>query len=194
MSTTNFDAFDLRAITTNGLINENVLQKIMDSSPVDCPFMSSIGSGTVTNSQFSWTIDRLLTPITTGQVADGDGTLTDGSRTGKRIWNLSEIRTQGVIVSTRANAVNTIGFARALVYQIQQRGKEMKRNVEATLLSNNPGLAATTDAGINTTAGLCAALTNGVLVPGVGTTGGTGGTWTANSATFAAGTRIFSWR
>jgi hypothetical protein len=151
--------------------------------------MSSIGSSSVSNNQFSWTLDRLLAPVTTGQVIDGDSTLTDGSRTGKRVWNCSEIRTSAIIVSTRAEAVGTIGFMRTLVYQIQQRGKELKRNVEATVLSNNPGVLGT-EAAAGTTAGLVAALTNGVLVPGVGTTGGTGGTWTANSATFAAGNVI----
>ena len=189
MSSTNYDSYDLRAVLTGGLIKEDVLNRVIDSSPADTPWLSSVGSSAISNSLFSWTLDRLLAPVASGQVVDGDGALVDGSRTGLRIWNNSEIRTKAVIVSTRAEAVGTIGFMRSLVYQIQQRGKEMKRNVEATALSNNPAsLGNETTAG--TSAGLVAALTNGVLTPGVGTTGGAGGTWTANSATFAAGNVI----
>lgn len=189
MSTTNYDSFDLKAVLTAGLIKEDVLNRVIDVSPTDNPFMSSIGNSSVMNSQYSWTLDRLLAPVTSGQQVDGASTLTDGSRTGKRVWNNCEIRTSAVIVSTRAEAVGTIGFMRTLVYQIQQRGKELKRNVEATVLSNNPGLIGSETVPPQT-AGMCAALTNAVLIPGVGTTGGTGGTWTANSATYASGNVI----
>ena len=184
MSTTNYDAFDLRAITTGGQINEAVLQRIMDASPIDTPFMSSIGKSSVDNSQFSWTLDRLLAPITSGQVIDGAAAGANAAKSGIRIWGATEIRQADVIVSTRAQAVNTIGFAKSLVYQIQQRGKEMKRNVEATLLSNNPGAAGTSSAA-GTSPGLVASLTPFTLVPGAP---GSAATWaTANSNVISAG-------
>jgi hypothetical protein len=188
MSNTNYDAFDLKSILAGGLIAEDVLNRVIDSSPVDTPFMSSIGSSSVSNNLFSWTLDRLLAPITGGQIVDGDSTNVDGSRTGTRIWNTSEIRTKSIIVSTRAEAVNTIGFMRSLVYQIQQRGKEMKRNVEATILSNNPGVLGT-DIAAGTTAGLVAALTAGVYQPGTGTSF-TQGTWTPFTTPYATGSVI----
>jgi hypothetical protein len=75
------------------------------------------------------------------------------------VGNHSEIRTKRVPVSTRAQAVDTIGYANELAYQITERQKELRRDVEATALSNN-GSVEGTDAVAGVTAGLNAWITS----------------------------------
>ena len=158
MSSDNTDVFDLKSVNLDGLIHEDVMSQIWDISHIPLPFTDMIGSGSHDNQYFSWTIDKLREPVTTGQQIDGSGQDGDDSKLGRRIGNHSEIRTKNVEVSTRAQAVDTIGYANALAYQVTERQKELRRDVEATALSNN-GSVEGTDAAAGVTAGLNAWIT-----------------------------------
>jgi len=161
MSTTNLDAFDLKNINLDGLIFEDVMAKIWDISKIPLPFTDRAGSGTHSNQKFSWRVDKLQSAVTTGQLIDGQVVTSEANVTknGRRIGTHSEIRGKRVEVSTRANEVNTIGFANSLAEQISRRQMELRRDVEATCMSNN-GSVEGTDAVAGVTAGILAWLTN----------------------------------
>jgi hypothetical protein len=170
MSTTNLDAYDLSIANLGGLIHEDVMNKIWDISNVPLPFTDRVGSESHENQYFEWGMDKLETPVTTGQVIDGSGGRTNQSKIGRRVGNQSEIRTKTLIVSTRADAVDTIGFARSMAYQVSQRQKELRRDVESTALSNNASVIGTS-AVAGVTAGLDAWLVGLTDVDGDATTG-----------------------
>ena len=165
------DSYDLRGVLTAGLIKEDVLDRVIDASPTDMPLLSAISSSKVENSNFSWTLDRLQAPSTGGQVIDGSGGRADTSVLGYRAWNVAEIRVKNLQVSTRADAVGTIGWMRSMIYQLQQRGLELKRDVNATFLSANAGVVGTGSAA-PVTCGLANWVTPFRLVPG-----SAGGAW-----------------
>lgn len=148
------DGVDLRNVNLGGMIKEEVLDRIIDASPTDTPFLTRIGSGTTGNDEYTWPIERLEDPVIDQQRVDGSGGRNDESKVGARIKNVSEIRTKTIEVSTRANAVNTIGFARALVRQLNRRGMALMRDVNATFLSNNAAVVSSATAPV--TAGLFA--------------------------------------
>jgi len=161
MSATNLDAFDLANINLSGVIHEDVMNTIWDISKIPLPFADRAGSGTHSNQNFTWRMDKLVDPVTTGQRVDGQEVATgtgNDTKTGRRVGNHSEIRTKRVDVSTRAQEVNTIGYANELAYQLTQRQQELRRDVDATCLSNN-GSVAGTDTVAGVTAGLAAWLT-----------------------------------
>ena len=161
MSATNLDAFNLDQINLDGLIHEDVMAKIWDISKIPLPFTERAGSGSHTNQYFSWRLDKLQDSVIDGQLIDGQVVTTEANTTknGRRVGTHSEIIGKRVEVSTRANEVNTIGFANALAEQISRRQMELRRDVESTCLSNNGSLAGT-DIAAGQTAGLAAWLTN----------------------------------
>lgn len=159
MSASNLDAFDLKSINLEGMIHEDVLNSISDISKISLPFTERAGTATHSNQNFTWPMDKLRAPVTTGQRVDGADVTGDDTKNGRRVGNHSEIRSKRIPVSTRAQRVNTIGFANALARQITERMQELKRDVEATCLSNNASVEGTdTVAGV--TAGLNAWITS----------------------------------
>lgn len=146
MSTANLDAADLAAVLVDGLIHEDVMNRIWDISKVPLPLTDRIGSSDIDNSRFSWTQDRLRAPEIDGQVVDGSDATGNDTNTGARVQNFAEERLKVVRVSTRAQSSGTIGFANALAYQVMMRQQELRRDVEATALSNNGSQADNGDA------------------------------------------------
>lgn len=158
-------AVDLTDVNLDGLIREDVMEQIFDISRIPLPFTDSVGTASHSNTYFSWTVDQLPTPVTTGQQVDGADVSQDDTASGKRMGNHSEIRVKEVDVSTRAQEVRTIGFANSLAYQITRRQQDLRRDVEATALSNNASVVAEA-AVAGVTAGLAAWLTGSADVLG----------------------------
>ena len=177
----------LRDQPVGGLIHESVMDRLFQIDVIPLPFTSRVGSGTVGNARFSWTIDTLASPVIDGQIVDGAETITeDDTSLGTRVNNFTEIDVKVVKVSTRAEQSDTIAYQNALSHQVLQRGRELRRDVEAIMLSNNasqqddgsvtPGMTGGLDAwlvtntsngaaglngGFNTTTGIVDAYTPG---------------------------------
>jgi hypothetical protein len=154
MSTANLDSADLKAVTFGGLINEDVMQQIWDISKIPLPFTDRIGSDTCKNEYKEWTTDELAAPDLTNAVVDGSDASGNDTKTGSRVGNHCQISTKVVRVSTRAQESDTIGRSNELSYQVMRRQQELKRDVEAIMLSRQASAA---DDG-NTTAGKSAGL------------------------------------
>jgi len=173
MSSTNLDAADLAGRTFGGLINEDVMQKIWDISRIPLPFLDRIGSGTVSNNRFAWTIDALASPTITGQQVDGaDTTSINDQASGNRVQNFTEERVRVVQVSTRADAVSGIGMGNQTAYQVMMRQQELRRSVEATALSNNSSVAGDGASAAGRTGGLDSWLATNVSIGATGTAAG----------------------
>jgi len=137
MATTNLDSADLKAIPAGGWIREDLMNKIWDISNVPLPLTQMIGSGSHDNSYSEWTTDELAAPNLANKVVDGaDQDTINNTKTGARLGNHSQISTKVVQVSSRADASDTVG-TRALAYQVSQRQKELRRDVEANALSGH---------------------------------------------------------
>lgn len=146
MSTANLDSADLGAVAYGGLINEDVMQSIFNISPVDLPFMDMIGTETSSNSYKEWTQDSLAAVNTSNAIVDGADAGANNAKTGKRVGNQHQISEKVVKVSDRARNVDTIGRADELVYQLMNRQKELKRDMEAILTGVQASVADNGDA------------------------------------------------
>lgn len=147
------DTYDLTQLNLGGMVNEDVMQRIFDISDIPLPLTSRISSGSHSNPYTEWPVDRLQTPDLTNAdnaVIDGStGRADDSSHpTYARVGNHSQISVRRLDISTRSNESGTIGFARTLAYQIMMRGNELRRNVEAIMLSSQ-GSVEDTGAGGN---------------------------------------------
>jgi len=135
MSTANLDSADLKgALSSPGLIREDVMNKIWDISKVPLPFTDMIGSGTAKNEFKEWTTDELAAPKPDNAVVDGDDAGTSDHVLGNRVGNHHQISDKVVRVSYRADASDTIGRAKELSYQMMRRQQELRRDVEAISL------------------------------------------------------------
>ena len=147
MSSTNWDSTDLVGADFGGLVNEDVMQQIWDVSSVPLAFTDMIGSGSHSNEYSSWVTDKLATPATDNAQVDGSDQTTDDSAAGERIGNNSQISTKVVLVSTRARESNTIGHADELAYQIMMRQKELRRDVNAQMLTQQASVVSNANTG-----------------------------------------------
>lgn len=141
MSTANLDSADLKAVDYEGLVNEDVMQQIWDISAIPLPFSDMIGTGTAKNEYKSWTTDELAAPDKTNATVDGADASGNDTATGERIGNHCQIPDKVVRVSTRARESDTIGRGDELAYQLMMRQRELKRDVEAIMLSEQASVA-----------------------------------------------------
>ena len=154
MSNANWDSTDLKSISEGGWINESVMQEIFDISRIPLPVTDLVGSGSHGNEFHEWLTDALNPPSAGGWVVDGADAGNDESQAGARIGNQSGILDKVVKVSTRARESDTIG-GEALAYQIRQRQRELRQDVEANALGNQGSTVSDANAG---TAGVPASM------------------------------------
>jgi hypothetical protein len=141
MATFNLDSADLKAVPYGGLINEDVMQQIWDISKIPLPLTDRIGTDTCGNSYKEWTTDELAAPDLTNAVVDGSDASGNDTKTGARVGNHCQISTKVVRVSTRANESDSIGGAGKLARQVMRRQQELRRDVEAIMLTNQASVA-----------------------------------------------------
>lgn len=154
-------SIDLSNVDWQGLINEDVMQTIYDISDVALPITDRIGSGSCSHRYTSWTEDELATPKAGAGVPETYVPTDNDASSGSRIGNHCQISPKSVGVTARARNVDTIGYSDELVYQIMQRQKELRRDVEATTLSEQGSVDPATEDSVTQTAGLGAWITQG---------------------------------
>ena len=145
------------AIVTNTLtrydgyraVREDLADVIYNIAPVDVPMMSNIGRENVKNTYFEWQIDVLASAVTTNAQLEGDDVVsTSDARTAtNRVANYTQISRKLVETSGTLEAVDKAGMRSYLAYELAKASSELKRDMEATITSNNAAVA-----GNNTTA------------------------------------------
>lgn len=141
MSTANLDAADLSAVDYGGLINEDVMHTIWDISAIPLPFTDMIGTDSCKTAYKEWTTDKLATPNVNNATVDGADASGNDSAVGERLGNHCQMPDKVVRVSTRAQNVDTIGRSDELAYQLMRRQRELRRDVEAILLTEQASQA-----------------------------------------------------
>ena len=136
MATTNIDGYDLKGIETGGFINEDVMQKIWDVSKIPLPFTDMVGSNRHKNSYFEWVKDKLREPNVANAEVDGADAANFVAETGERVGNHSQISVECIATSHRADASDTIGYAKQLAYELTKGQQNVRRDVEAIALYN----------------------------------------------------------
>ncbi|MGY3589362.1 SU10 major capsid protein [Bradyrhizobium sp. USDA 4350] len=128
-------------------IKENVSDVITNLSPRKTPFQSSIGNEKVTQPLFQWQEDVLRPPAANAAVEGADASFITIQPTTMRN-NYTQIFTEALQVSDRADVVATYGRKKEMAYQMAKSSAAIKRDREITLV----GLAGTKSAGSKTVA------------------------------------------
>ena len=133
--TNTFDTYDAVGI------REDLQDVIYSISPTDTPFMSSAAREAVKNTLHEWQTDALAAASTSNAVIEGDEATLDASVATTRVSNHTQIMDKTVVITGTQEAVDKAGRASELAYQIAKKSKELKRDIESTLLTNQPRAA-----------------------------------------------------
>lgn len=128
-------------------IKEDISDVITNLSPRKTPFQSAIGNEKVTQPLFQWQEDSLRAVGTNAAVEGADASFITVVPTVMRN-NYTQIFTEAVQVTDRANVVSTYGRKREMAYQMAKSSAAIKRDRENALV----GTAQAKSAGNSTTA------------------------------------------
>lgn len=130
---------------------------IYNISPTECPMTMLIGRESADQDAYEWTTDSLAPARSDNKHVDGDDFSAEGDTAqagsgydgiaitaGSRIGNHCQISRKDIVVTRRANRVRKAGRKDELGYQIAKAGRELKRDIEASLCANNNAVQGTT--------------------------------------------------
>jgi hypothetical protein len=143
-------------------------------------FMTRAGRGTAKSTTHEWQIDALAAPAKNAAI-EGD-TFTAGARAlPTRLKNYTQIARKEFEVTGTAQRVDNAGMRELLAYHTARAGKEIKRDMERDILSDEPA-----SAGSSTTPRVSAGAESWIYFPNhVAATGQTTATTTAPVSGFA---------
>ena len=125
---------------------EDLIDKIFDISPVDCPVTKAVGTSNATATKHEWQTDALAAANADNAVIEGDEySYADPSPT-VRVANYTQIFRKTIKVAGSQEAVAKAGRKSEIGYQAAKRAKEIKRDLEASVTSNNASVAGTSSA------------------------------------------------
>lgn len=117
---------------------EDLQDKIYMVSPEKTPVSSSIKRRKVTNRTHEWQRDTLATPNKDNAVIEGDDRTGTALVPTQRVANTTQLFDKTVIVSEAQRKHDSAGRSDEMKYQLAQKAfPELKRDVEAMVLSNN---------------------------------------------------------
>lgn len=167
---------------SGNVLREDLRDIIYDISPMDTIFFTRAGKGSAKSTTHEWQTDQLAAPAKNAAIEGDDFSATARSQP-TRLKNYTQIAKKAFAVTGTAEAVNTAGFRSQLAYHTAQAGKEIKRDMEKDLLSNEAASAGTSVSGR-----VSAGVENWIYFPNhINTNGTTTSTTVAPSSGFATG-------
>jgi len=157
---------------------EDLIDLIYNISPTETPFMMMAGRGSCSARKHEWQMDQLSAAADNANI---EGLLIDtgeidASVASIRVANFTQISDKNISVTGTSEVVNKAGRNSELSYQLAKRAKELKRDMEFTMVGNVPAnMASDAGAGAGATARRSAAVqaqfhedwfTTGTKLPG----------------------------
>jgi len=123
---------------------EDLIDKIFNTSPTETPLTSSFGKATATSVFHEFQRDALGSANKDNAMIDGDDVTLDAQVATDRVGNHCQIFSKKPGVSRRANIVKKAGRGAEMAYIKAKAMLELKRDIEAMVVSNNVAVASTT--------------------------------------------------
>jgi hypothetical protein len=128
-------------------VKENISDVISNLSPRKTPMQSALGNEKVTQPLFQWQEDSLRAVAVNAKIDGDDASFVAIVPTVMRN-NYTQIFSEAIVVSDRADVISTYGRKREFAYQMAKSAAQVKRDREHALV----GTAGTKSAGNATTA------------------------------------------
>ena len=160
---------------------EDLMDKIFNTSPTETPITSAMGRVTAITDFHEWQTDSLAAASAANKMIDGDDVTLDAQVATVRIGNHLQIFNGSVGVSRRANIVKKAGRTMEMGYLKGKKMLELKRNIEAMVLSPTQVAIAATTSVAGQSGGLGVQCVSNPLHNGAGATPA----WTSGAPTAA---------
>jgi hypothetical protein len=160
---------------------EDLIDKIFNTSPTETPLSSAMGRVTATTDFHEWQTDVLGSASASNKMIDGDDVTLDAQTATQRLGNYLQIFNGTVGVSRRANLVKKAGRGSEMAYLKAKKMLELKRNIEAMVLSPTQVAIAATTSVAGQSGGLGVQCVSNPLHNGAGATAA----WTSGAPTAA---------
>ena len=158
---------------------EDLSDVIYSISPTDTPFLSSAAKTKATAVLHEWQTDSLAAAVTNNQVIEGDDATAEAISATTRLSNSCQIMDKVIAITGTQEAVDKAGRASEIAYQIAKKAKELKRDLEASLTSNNAEVTGSATAA-RVAGGLRSWVATNDVMGTSGTSGGAGNTAATN--------------
>lgn len=132
------NTFDSYAAIGN---REDLQDKIYMVSPEKTPVVSSIRRFTATQRLHEWQRDSLATPNKDNAVIEGDDRTGTALTATSRVANTVQLFDKVAVVSGTQEKTKAAGRGSEMKYQISKKMVELKRDIEAMILSDNVAVA-----------------------------------------------------
>jgi len=109
---------------------------IYDVSPTSTPFLSAIPKGKATSTKHEWLTRSIAAASGSNAVIEGDDATTDAANANVRVFNYTQISDKVARVSGTQEAVVNAGMASTMASEMEDKMKELKLDVEKTLLQD----------------------------------------------------------
>ena len=131
-------AIDLRDAIENGLIHEDVMDRLYLIDPEDRPFADAIPSGDASNIFKEFSQEKLDPPDGNNAYVDGmDLTGINDASVGNRFGNYAQQQVKVIRVSERARRVNAIGASDRMIFDLNKAQRSLRRDEEQALVGVN---------------------------------------------------------
>jgi len=158
---------------------EDLSDVIYNISPTDTPFLSSAAKTQSTAVLHEWQTDSLTAAVTDNAVIEGDQVTIDAISATTRLSNSCQILDKAICITGTQEAVDKAGRASEIAYQIAKKAKELKRDLESSLCSNNAEVTGSATAA-RVMGGLRSWVATNDVMGTSGTSGGLGNTAAGN--------------
>lgn len=123
---------------------EDLSDMIYNIAPSDTPIIQAIGKTKASGVYHEWQTDSLASVDTANYVIEGDDATTDAATATVRLGNRCQIMDKVARVTGTLQAINRAGRSDEMDYQVVKKTKELKRDMEAWVASNNIKATGTT--------------------------------------------------
>ena len=130
-----FDSYDSKGI------REDLQDKIYMVSPEATPVLSAIRRFKASQKPHEWQRDSLAAPNKDNAVIEGDDRSGTALTATTRVANTTQLFDKIAVVSSTTEKSKAAGRSSEMKYQIAKAMKELKRDLEAMIVSNNPAVA-----------------------------------------------------
>lgn len=122
-------------------VREDLSDIIYDISPTETPVLTAAAKEDVENTYFEWQVDELAAPDGANAHLEGDEAENDALTTTDRVGNYTQISKKVPSVTGTAQKVKMAGRKSEMARQVAKKAKEMKRDMETIILSNQAAVA-----------------------------------------------------
>lgn len=122
-------------------LREDLHDKIWMLNKDEFPFQAAIGTGTAKATYTEWQTDALGTGSTTNYNYEGDDTTAAAVTPTVRVGNRTQILKKAFTISETEEAVDKAGRKSEIGYQTMKQGRQIRMDLETTLMLNQASIA-----------------------------------------------------